>query len=69
MNLFLLENLGLSFQRDDGWQRTGGDDQAFVYSLEEIPGGEYALHCDSSGVTKVSNAPNVVGWGDSKSRS
>lgn len=40
-------------QRDDGWKAASGDEQALMYTLEEISGSDYALHHDRGGGSQV----------------
>lgn len=40
-------------QRDDGWQSMGGEEQALLYTLEEISGSDYCLQEDAHGGSQV----------------
>ena len=41
-------------QRDDGWRSMGGEEQALLYTLEEISGSDYRLQEDPHGGSHVS---------------
>ena len=45
--------LEITLQRDDGWQSMGGEEQALLYTLEEISGSDYCLREDALGGSQV----------------
>lgn len=49
-----------ALQRDDGWQGMGGEEQALLYTLEEISGSDYCLREDTFGGSQVRHHATAV---------